>query len=117
MNHNDRARAICIFSLILYCLDNGSDFFVSVDLFRKCHVRYGASVLFFIVLPGIIYGFFKYFKRDPEERRWKDFFRCFFGHPIVFIPMSLWKLAKAVKKVPWGDKDDSSYSEEDDAKW
>ena len=83
MNHNDRARVICIFSLILYCLDNGSDFFVSVDLFRKCHERYGASVLFFIVLPGIIYGFFKYFKRDPEERRWKDFFRCFFGHPIV----------------------------------
>ena len=116
MNHNDRARAICIFSLILYCLDNGSDFFVSVDLFRKCHVRYGASVLFFIVLPGIIYGFFKYFKRDPEERRWKDFFRCFFGHPIVFIPMSLWKLVKAVLNINTRDNDISTV-EEDDAKW
>ena len=59
-----RAKAICIFTLLLYCVDTGSDFFVSVDLFRKCHERYGASVLFFIVLPGIIYGCFKYFKMN-----------------------------------------------------
>ena len=115
MNHNDRARAICIFSLILYCLDNGSDFFVSVDLFRKCHVRYGASVLFFIVLPGIIYGCFKYFKRSKNDRRWKDFFRCFIGYPIVFIPMSLWKLVKAVLKTHTYNQDSSD--EEDEAKW
>ena len=116
MNQNDKARVICIFSLILYCLDNGSDFFVSVDLFLKCHVRYGASVLFFIVLPGIIFGCFKYFKRHPDGRRWKDFFRCFIGHPIVFIPMSLLKLVAAVWKTHTFDDGDSSGAE-DEAKW
>ena len=115
MNHNDRARAICIFSLILYCLDNGSDFFVSVDLFQKCHVRYGASVLFFIVLPGIIYGCFKYFKYDSNS--WKDFFRYFIAYPIIFIPMSLLKLAIAAWDVNWDDNDSISNSTEDDAKW
>ena len=117
MNQNQKARAICIFSLILYCLDNGSDFFVSVDLLLKCHERYGASVLFFIVLPGIIYGCFKYFKKDSDYRRWKDFFRCFIGYPIGFIPMSLWKLVKAAWGVGWHDTDEVSDPEEDDAKW
>ena len=115
MNQNNKARALCIFSLILYCLDNGSDFFVGVDLFRKCHERYGASVLFFIVLPGIIYGCFKYFKRDPDDRRWKHILQCFIGHPIFFIPMSLWKLVQAVLQVDaW---EEISTTEEDDAKW
>ena len=116
MNQGHKARAICIFSLILYCLDNGSDFFVSVDLFLKCHERYGASVLFFIVLPGIIYGFFKYFKRDPDDRRWRHILQCFIGHPIFFIPISLWKLVKAVLETDMDDDGDSS-REEDDAKW
>ena len=116
MNQNDKARAICIFSLILYCLDNGSDFFVSVDLFLKCHERYGASVLFFIVLPGIIYGFFKYFIMYSEYKDWNDFFRCFIGYPIVFIPMSLWKLGKAVLAIDM-DNDEASSDEEDEAKW
>ena len=113
MNPRTKARAISIFSLLLYCVDNGSDFFVSVDLFRKCHERYGASVLFFIVLPGIIYGFFKYFKYDPEERKWKDFFRCLIGYPIAFIPMSLWKLVQAV----WSVGRSVSSGAEDEAKW
>ena len=116
MNHNDRARAICIFSLILYCLDNGSDFFVSVDLFRKCHERYGACVLFFIVLPGIIYGFFKYFKRDPDHRPWKHFLRCFIGYPIFFIPLCLFKLGRAVVNTAMDD-DGISSGDEDRAKW
>ena len=131
MNQNDKARAICIFSLILYCFDNGSDFFVSVDLFRKCHERYGACVLFFIVLPGIIYGFFKYFKMDSNERDWSDIFRCFIGYPIGFIPMSLWKLVKAVlnvgldhyeeTEIPYMYRRKYSFStssrEENEAKW
>ena len=108
-----KTKAICIFSLLLYCVDTGSDFFVSVDLFWKCHERYGACVLFFIVLPGIIYGCFRYFYDGVGG--WKNILRCFIGYPIVFIPMSLWKLVKAVLKTHTYNRDSSD--EEDEAKW
>ena len=89
-----KARLLCIFSLVLYCFDSGSDIFVSVSLFLSCHTRFGACVISLVFLPGIVYGGFEYFKLS--ERDWRDVFYFFVLYPICFQPLCLWKLFKAV---------------------
>ena len=109
----------CLFSLILYCVDTGSDIFVATDLYGKCHYRYFASVLSLVILPGVIYGWFKYFKKYKEDREWKHVLLYLVLYPICFIPMSFWKLVLAVVnnglKYSSGEEYASS-GEEDDAK-
>ena len=61
-----KARLLCLFSLVLYCFDSGSDTFVSVSLFLRCHYYYGATVISLVFLPGVVYGGFEYFKL-PER--------------------------------------------------
>ena len=109
-----KARWICIFSLGLYCFDTGSDIFVAKDLFDKCHVKYASSVLTFVFLPGIIYGCYKYFKKDSAFREWRHVLYYFVLHPLFYIPISIWKLFEAVKECDQNDHD--SVTEEDDAK-
>ena len=108
-----KARLLCIFSLVLYCFDSGSDTIVGVDLFRSCHYYYGAAIISLIFLPGVIYGGFEYFKPE-SERNWRDVFRFFVLYPICFQPLCLWKLYKAV--VESEDEDDVSTEAEDKAK-
>ena len=98
-----KARLLCIFSLVLYCFDSGSDIFVSVSLFLNCHTRYGAAVISLVFLPGIVYGGFEYFRL--EERDWRDVFYFSVLYPICFLPLCLWKLFKAIV-----DSEDQSYS-------
>ena len=107
-----KARLLCIFSLVLYCFDSGSDIFVSVSLFLNCHWRYGAAVISLVFLPGIVYGGFEYFKL--EERDWCDVFYFSVLYPICFLPICLWKLFKAI--VDSEDRSSSSTEAEDEAK-
>ena len=107
-----KARLLCIFSLVLYCFDSGSDTFVSVRLFLRCHFYYGACVISLVFLPGVVYGGFEYFKLS--ERNWRDVFRFFVLYPICFQPLCLWKLYKAV--VESENEDDVSTEAEDKAK-
>ena len=101
-------RGLAIFALILYCFDSGSDVFVSVDLiFLKCHVRYGLTVFAFILLPGFMYGWWKY------RRSEFNFFQAL-TCPLWYCPYSVKKLFDAIKNsTPSGGP--SSY-EEDEAK-
>ena len=98
-------RYVCIFSLILYCFDNGSDIFVGVDLINRCHFYFGSCVLSLMFCPGVTYGFFEYFRWDKEYRDWKLIVKCFVIFPIFFIPMTLFKLVQAVIKSEDGRKD------------
>ena len=107
-----KARLLCLFSLVLYCFDSGSDTFVSVSLFLRCHYYYGATVISLVFLPGVVYGGFEYFKLS--ERSWRDFFGFFFLYPIYFQPFCLWRLYKAV--VESEDEVDESSEAEDKAK-
>ena len=107
-----KARLLCIFSLVLYCFDSGSDIFVSVSLFLNCHTRYAAAVISLVFLPGIVCGAFEYFRL--EEREWKHVFYFSVLYPIFFLPLCLWKLLKAV--VESEGTSNSSSTEEDEAK-
>ena len=106
-----KARLLCLFSLVLYCFDSGSDTFVSVSLFLRCHYYYGATVICLVFLPGVVYVYL-YFKLS--ERSWRDFFGFFFLYPIYFQPFCLWRLYKAV--VESEDEVDESSEAEDKAK-
>ena len=106
-----KARLLCIFSLVLYCFDSGSDIFVSVSLFLNCHTRYGAAVISLVFLPGIVYGGFEYFRL--ETRDWRDVFYFSVLYLICFLPLCLWKLFKAVVE---SEGTYSSSTEEDEAK-
>ena len=75
---------------------------------------YASSVLTFVFLPGIIYGCYKYFRKDSEDRKWKHILYYFVLHPLFYIPVSLWKLFKAVLEC--NEDKDESVPEEDDAK-
>ena len=77
-------RALAIFSLILYCFDQGSDFFVGSDLISKCHTRYGSSVICLVLLPGLVYGWILYFGTPSEERGKNDLLRAII-FPILFL--------------------------------
>ena len=107
-----KARLLCLFSLVLYCFDSGSDISFSTRLFLSCHYYYGATVISLVFLPGVVYGGFEYFRLS--ERNWRDVFRFFVLYPICFQPLCLWKLYKAV--VESEDEHDQSSEAEDKAK-
>ena len=90
-----KTRLLCIFSLMLYCFDTGSDVFVSIDLFIRCHWRYATSVLTTILLPGLCHGLKKHFIHDGSVCE-RDFLYYLFIYPIKFIPITFWKLVQAV---------------------
>ena len=51
-------RALAAYAAALFAFDTGSDSYVGVDLYDRCHYRYSASVLFFAGLPGLLTGGF-----------------------------------------------------------
>ena len=110
-------RLICIFSLVLYCFDTGTDINVAFDLYGRCNYRYFASVISFVILPGIIYGWFQYFKINKDERDWKDVLIYFVLCPIGFIPLSFFNLVQAVVKNGLNPNSTAPSKAEDKAKW
>jgi len=106
-------RGLAIFSLILYCFDQGSDFFVGSDLISKCHTRYGSSVICLVLLPGLVFGWMTYLYTPAEERTKMDLLRALF-FPILFLPFSFFKLCKAV--IHSTKSGETSSDEEDEAK-
>ena len=49
-------RALAAYAAALFAFDTGSDSYVGVDLYDRCHYRYSASVLFVAGLPGLLTG-------------------------------------------------------------
>ena len=88
-----KQKALAVFALVLYCFDNGSDVYVGIDLIIKCHVRYGCSVLGLVLLPGFIYGWYRYF-----AGYWvgEISFQKALVYPIMFIPYSIKTLYGAI---------------------
>ena len=48
--------ALAVFTVVLFCVDAGSNGFVGHDLYTRCHYKYAASVLSFVALPGFLLG-------------------------------------------------------------
>ena len=96
-----KQKALAVFALVLYCFDNGSDVYVGIDLIIKCHVRYGCSVLGLVLLPGFIYGWFKYF---VGEHLGEISFLKALVYPIMFIPYSIKTLYAAIS----GEKEEKA---------
>lgn len=88
-----KQKALAVFALVLYCFDNGSDVYVGIDLIIKCHVRYGCSVLGLVLLPGFIYGWYRYFWGGRDSR---ITFLEALVMPIWFIPLSIKTLYGAI---------------------
>lgn len=88
-----KKKALAVFALVLYCFDNGSDVYVGIDLIIKCHVRYGCSVLGLVLLPGFIYGWYRYFNGGRDH---KIYFLEALVMPIWFIPLSIKTLYGAI---------------------
>ena len=49
-------RALAAYAAALFAFDTGSDTYVGVDLYERCHYKYAASVLSFAGLPGLLSG-------------------------------------------------------------
>ena len=88
-----KQKALAVFALVLYCFDNGSDVYVGIDLIVKCHVRYGCSVLGLVLLPGFIYGWYRYW---DGGRDYNITFLEALVMPIWFIPLSIKTLYGAI---------------------
>ena len=88
-----KQKALAVFALVLYCFDNGSDVYVGIDLIIKCHVRYGCSVLGLVLLPGFIYGWYRYVRGGEVP---KTTFLEALVMPIWFIPLSIKTLYGAI---------------------
>ena len=90
-----KQKALAVFALVLYCFDNGSDVYVGIDLIIKCHVRYGCSVLGLVLLPGFIYGWYRYFR---GQHIGEISFQKALVYPIMFIPYSIKTLYAAISE-------------------
>ena len=104
-----KPRLICIFSLFLYCFDTGSDYFVGIDLFIRCHWRFGTSVILTTLLPGLCHGLKKHFKDDGSFGD-SNFLYYLFIYPLRFIPKTFWKLVQSVIKSEEGYNGDKQLS-------
>ena len=97
-----KQKALAVFALVLYCFDIGSDVYVGIDLIIKCHVFYGCSVLGLVLLPGFIYGWYRYFTNWHQVD--KISFQKALVYPIMFIPYSIKTLYSAIS----GEKEDKA---------
>ena len=92
-----KQKALAVFALVLYCFDNGSDVYVGIDLIIKCHIRYGCSVLGLVLLPGFIYGWYRYFAGNVIDAGVISFQKALV-YPILFIPYSIKTLYGAISE-------------------
>ena len=67
----------------------GSDIYVSIDLYIRCHYFYALCVLAFVLLPGFIFGWYHWTKKG-------NFLKALVS-TIWFIPYSFWKYWMAIK--------------------
>ena len=90
-------KSLAYLSIILYSGDVGSDFWVGIDLVRRCHYRYAASVFAWIVIPGFVQGWMEFFRDDQEYTLFYFAKALFF--PIILIPITLYRLVQAALDI------------------
>merc|ERR1712051_98076 len=81
------ARSLAILSVILYSVDVGSDSWVGIDLIRRCHYKFAASVFSWLLIPGLIWGWVEFFREGSKRRKSPclAFFKALF-FPILMVP-------------------------------
>ena len=87
-------RALAIFGLLTYCFDVGSDIWVAIDLFQRCHYWYAVTTMLLICMPGFITGWSLFLNGQDLKR----FFVALFG-PILMIPVTLYYQFENVIKL------------------
>ena len=104
-------RALAAYAAALFAFDTGSDTYVGVDLYERCHFRYSASVLSFAGLPGLLSGgFLMYqFLGFLEEKcgccdtgtcgKVLAFILGTLVGPFIFIPVTFGFLVYAIFKI------------------
>ena len=105
-------KAVSILSIFLYSGDVGSDFWVAIDLIKRCHYKFGAAALSWLVIPGFIQGWVEFFYDHNGECSLKNVLKALF-YPFFFIPYTLWKLIQAAIAVFKDHDDDDDYDMED----
>ena len=96
-------QGIAIMSVFLYSGDVGSDFWVGIDLYLRCHYHYAATVFTWILVPGFIYGWVIFFQGGVECHGKAILKALFF--PILMIHYTLKKLVKAAYYIEHEDKE------------
>ena len=103
-------RALAAYAAALFAFDTGSDTYVGVDLYNRCHFRYSASVLSFAGLPGLLSGWYlmgKFLDFLEEKcscntgpyRKVLDFILGTLVGPFIFIPVTFGFLIYAIFKI------------------
>ena len=97
-------RALAAYAAALFAFDTGSDSYVGVDLYDRCHYQYSASVLFFAGLPGLLTGgfFMNIFVEDKCGCYRGKAFWYILGTlvgPFMFIPVTFGYLVYAIFNI------------------
>ena len=98
-------QGVAISALFLYSGDVGSDFWVGVDLIKRCHRKFAASVFTWLAIPGFLMGWGNFISEG--EYNIKAFLTALFM-PILMIPLTLWRLFKSAWDIDDADKFDDA---------
>ena len=100
-------RSLAILAIVLYIVDTGSDTFVGVDLFNRCHYRYAGCVFTFVALPGFMFGGWLFKGFIINDLGYKVTTKGYVGllilgtllGPVVLLIMSLFYLFQGAWKI------------------
>ena len=101
-------QGIAIMSVFLYSVDVGSDFWVGIDLYLRCHYHYAATVFTWILVPGFIYGWVIFFQ-GGVECYWKAVLKAqireqMSGPDLHVFTLKFLALKNLVFSLSWGQK-------------
>ena len=94
-------QGVAISALFLYSGDVGSDFWVGVDLIKRCHRKFAASVFTWLAIPGFLYGWAEFITEG--ECNTTAVLKAVFM-PILMIPYTLWGLFKSAWDIDDAEK-------------
>ena len=113
-----KKRLLNIYSFVMYLFDTGSDVLVSIGLINSCHFFFGASTLFLVFLPGLVFGWYHKLVRTSDsytrsvggsDSTWRALLA-----PLWFVPYTIRKLFNAILNT--SNEGKGSYLAEHDAK-
>ena len=85
-------QGLAILAVFTYSVDVGSDIWVGIDLIKRMHFQFAASVFFWLLLPGFVFGWADFFNNTkPDDRSCEDILLAVF-FPILIIPYTISQL-------------------------
>ena len=95
-------KGVSILRIFLYTGDVGSDIWVGVDLILRCHYKFAASVLIWVMIPGFIQGWVEFFGAEQECYLTNVLKALLF--PFFLLPYTLYRMIKAAMDVDDEDR-------------